>query len=104
MDHAVSDPGQRVTGHLADRPAVDEASQHRVGLRQAEPIAGEGFAVCVRFGYVVFHQAQRLARRPGAQRGLGQATPPDFVLEAQRQGGLPQDQADQPVATVFFRP
>jgi hypothetical protein len=51
----------------------------------------------------VFHEAQGFIRRPGGHRRLGEATPPDCVLEAQGQGGLPQGQANQAVPPVFFR-
>jgi hypothetical protein len=36
-------------------------------------------------------------------RGLGQTTPPDLVLPAQRPGPMRLGQADQPVALFFFR-
>src|SRR5205814_8678652 len=103
MDHAISDPGQIVAGHLADRPPVDKAQQHRIRLGQEEPVARESLAVQVCCGRLFFHEAQGLVLRPGVQRRLSQAAPPDFILEAQRPGGLPHGQADQSVATIFFR-
>ena len=38
---------------------------------------------------------------PRRHRWLRQAAPPDFVLEAQRQGRISHRHADQPVATMF---
>src|SRR5919198_1826117 len=46
-DHAFSDPGERVTGDLTHGPPVDKAQQHGVGLREEEPVAGEGLTVRV---------------------------------------------------------
>ena len=82
MGETVGAPGQIVTGDLAHGPPVDKAQQHGVGLRQEKPITREGFTVRVCFGRLFFHEAEGRVLRPGVHRGLGQATPPDFVLEA----------------------
>src|SRR5439155_24693089 len=47
-------------------------------------------------------QAERLARRPGVQRRLGEAGEPDLVGEAEGPPRPAPRQADQPVAAAFF--
>jgi hypothetical protein len=87
LSQALGDPRQVVTGDLADGPSVDEAQEHRVRLRQAYPLAREGFGVRVSLKPGLFHEAQGLVVSPRGHRRLGQAAPPDFVLESQGEGG-----------------
>ena len=87
MGYPVGDPSEIVTGDLAHGPPGDKAPQHGVRLRQQEAITCECLAARVGFGHLFVHEAQGLGLRPSVHRRLGQAAPPDFVLEAQRQGG-----------------
>ena len=52
---------------------------------------------------LVLEQAQGLGVCPGLEVGLGEAAPPDRILEPQDPFGMPQRQRYQPIAPLFFR-
>jgi hypothetical protein len=52
---------------------------------------------------LVLDQTQGLVVCPSMAVGLGEAAPPDFILEAQDPFRMPQRQRDQPIAPLFFR-
>src|SRR5262249_1879576 len=69
-----------------------------------QAIAGQRFRLRLRFRSRFFDQAHDLlVRRPGLQRGLRQATPPDFVTKAEAPCWMGHGQSHQPVAPFFFR-
>jgi hypothetical protein len=96
-------PGEKGTGHRADRPPVDEAQQHARPFGQPQPVAGQRLRLGIGAIGGVHPEAQRLARGPGAQRRLRQAGEPDLVGEAERPARTALAQPDQPVAATFLR-
>jgi|RhiMetdeSRZDD1v2_1073273.scaffolds.fasta_scaffold242812_3 hypothetical protein len=102
MGEAFGNPGPLIAGDLADGPPIDKAPQQSVQLRQKKARACQCLAIRLSLGRLVFHEAQGFVLCPGVHRRLGETAPPAFVLEAQRQSGLPYSQADQSVATIFF--
>jgi hypothetical protein len=81
-------PGEQGGGLGADRAACPTAQQHWFGLggdvTHHQAIAGQRLRLRISVGPRFFSQAHgRLVRRPGLQRRLRQATPPDCITKAQ---------------------
>src|SRR5215207_2687799 len=97
LDH----PGQERDRYQTDRAAVDKPQQHLGRVGPQHPIAGQ--CLRLRIGLVsrLCDQMQRLLA-PGTQRWVGQARPPDFVLEPDDPILVSLRQPHQSVASFFF--
>ena len=105
---ALAAPGQQLAGQcthgLACGTPEPERLRHCGGGPQQRAIAGEGIGVGILVCQGFFHQAQRaLVGRPGVPGRLCEATPPDFIANAEPPLGMGGRQADQAIAPFFFR-
>jgi len=101
-------PGQKVDRYRTDRTAIDKTQQHLFwGQRlmpYQQPITGQGLGIGIGLGSLQLLQPQQAGPiGPTVLVGLGQTTPPDFIAPAQRPRRMGLGQADQPVASFFFR-
>jgi hypothetical protein len=110
-------PREEVNGHGADGTASDEAQPQLCGALPRglpppgqEALAGHGLGGGVVARERLVEQTQGVVLiLPGAQGGMGQATPPDLVRAAQQPGGEAQQPGgvelrppDQTLAPRFF--
>jgi hypothetical protein len=71
---------------------------------EEQAVAGQGFGVRISLGDRLFDQPQGLVRlSPGVQGWLRQARPLGLILKAEHPLRVGTRQADQTVATAFFR-
>jgi uncharacterized membrane protein len=90
------------THRLTHGKSAPELFRRHSGGAQQQARAGPGRGLGIIVGRRVFDRTQRaLGRRPGGHRRLGQATPPDFIAEAEHPFGMGRRQADEPVALVL---
>jgi hypothetical protein len=87
VGQAGSQPPEILGGDVTDRPPVDNTEPPGLGVRPPHPIAGERWGGGIRRARRVLDQAHRSGVCPGLPVGVGQAAPPDFVLESQGEGG-----------------
>ena len=103
--------GQVLRGQRADRAAIHEAqpaclmpAASRLSPADQQAVAGQRFGIGISVGDRLFDQPQGLVRLgPGVQGRLRQTRPPGLILEAERPLWVGLRQADQAVATAFFR-
>ena len=81
VGQACSQPPEKLGRDQTDRPPVDKADQHGLGVSTQQAIAGERFGLGIMPVHRVRHQAQGGTLRPGTQVGVGHAAPPDFIGE-----------------------
>jgi hypothetical protein len=67
----LAEPGENGCRHVAHGPAVDTPALTSVHIGPQQPLAGQGFGVCIPAGEHRCHETEGLARGPAGQRRLG---------------------------------
>jgi len=87
----------------ADRPPVDKADQHGMGVCTQPALAGERCGLGIMPVHRVRHQVQGGTLRPGTQDGVGQAAPPDFIGAPSYPGWVRSGESSQAIPGGFLR-
>ena len=103
-------PRQEAKGQAADRVSLRKAQPdffrglHGVQPTCQQPVADQGLGPGIIFIQSLFYQAHRVSGLgPRSQVGLGETTPPRFILKAQDPLGLTARPANQAISYVFLR-
>ena len=96
-------PPQTLRRHGTDRPPIHKAEEYALCVRTSQPITRDGLGLGVVTVGLVVEQVPRLVLCPGLAIGLGEAAPPDFILEPQDPVRVPQRQRSQAITPLFLR-
>ena len=102
VGHPCSQPPEKLGRDQTDRPPVDQAEQHGLGVSTPQARAGECCGLGIMPVRRVLDQAQGVTVCPGLQVGVGQAAPPDFIGEPSHPCWVSLGESYQAIPGFFF--